>query len=59
MADLINFTVGMWKIFVPFENEHQALTFLDVLNSGHQNLKFCIEFPSFDVLNTHSKRHCL
>ena len=44
-------------IFCLFENEHQALTFLDFLNSQHPNLKFTIEkqhmkeIPFLDVLS--------
>ena len=30
-------------IFCVFENEHQALTFLDFLNSQHPNINFTIE----------------
>ena len=30
-------------IFCVFEHEHQALTFLDFLNSQHPNINFTIE----------------
>ena len=49
-------------IFCLFENEHQAQTFLDILNIQHPNLKFTIErehmkqLPFLDVLNTRSDR---
>ena len=44
MAGLLNFTIAMWTIFFcDFEIEHQALTFLDFLNSQHPNLNFTIE----------------
>ena len=43
MADLLNFNVGMWTIFSVFENEYQAFTFLDFLNSQHPNFNFTIK----------------
>ena len=62
MADLLNFTVGMWTIFFVFESEHQALTFLDFLKNQHPNLNFTIEkehtkqLPFFDILSACSDR---
>ena len=62
MADLLNFTVGMWTIFSVFENEYQTFTFLDFLNSQHPNFNFTIkkehmkQLPFLDVLNTLSHR---
>ena len=50
------------NIFCPFENEHQAQTFLDFLNIQPLNLNFTIEkehmkqLPFSDVLNTRSDR---
>ena len=50
------------NIFCLFENKHQALTFLDFLNSQHPNLNFTIEkehmkqLPFLDVLSTRSNR---
>ena len=50
------------NIFCLFENKHQALTFLDFLNSQHPNLNFTIEkeqmkhLPFLDVLSTRSDR---
>ena len=52
----------MDDIFCHFENEHQALTFLDFLNIQHLNLNFTIEkehmkqLPFLDILNTCSDR---
>ena len=49
-------------IFCYFENEHQALTFLDFLSSQHPDLNLDIEkehmkqLPFLDVLNTCSHR---
>ena len=49
-------------IFCAFENEHQAMTFLDFLNSQHPNLNFTLEkehmkqLPFLDVLSTLSDR---
>ena len=49
-------------IFCVFESEHQALTFLDFLNSQHPTLNFTIEkehmkqLPFLDVLSTRSDR---
>ena len=50
------------NIFCVFENEHQAMTFLDFLNSQHPNLNFTLEkehmkqLPFLDVLSTCSDR---
>ena len=58
MVDLLSFIVGMRTIFYLFENENQALVFLDFLNSQHPNLNFTKEkeqmkqLPFLDVLNT-------
>ena len=52
----------MDDIFCISENEHQALTFLDFLNSQHPNLNFTLEkehmkqLPFLDVLSTLSDR---
>ena len=52
----------MDDIFCISENEHQALTFLDFLNSQHPNLNFTLEkeqmkqLPFLDVLSTRSNR---
>ena len=62
MADLLNFTVGMWTIFFVFESDDQALTFLNFLSSQHPNLNFTIEkehtkqLPFFDILSARSDR---
>ena len=52
----------MDNIFCVFENEHQALTFLDFLNSQHPNLNFTKakkhmkQLPFLDVLSTYSDK---